>query len=62
MSLFPWVRFRKTKKAIKLHTLLDLHRKIKVGVFRFHELTIIRVQRFGFLKAVSGGDAASLVS
>ena len=24
MSLFPWARFRATKAAIKLHTLLDL--------------------------------------
>ncbi len=24
LSLFPWARFRKTKAAIKLHTLLDL--------------------------------------
>ena len=26
LSLFPWSQFRKTKGAIKLHTLLDLHR------------------------------------
>ena len=25
LSLFPWAHFRKTKGAIKLHTLLDLH-------------------------------------
>ena len=27
-SLFPWTHFRKTKGAIKLHALLDLHGKI----------------------------------
>ncbi len=24
LSLFPWARFRSTKSAVKLHTLLDL--------------------------------------
>jgi hypothetical protein len=28
LSLFPWARFRKTKGAIKLHTLLDLRGSI----------------------------------
>jgi hypothetical protein len=28
LSLFPWARFRKTKSAIKLHTLLDLRGSI----------------------------------
>ena len=28
LSLFPWARFRKTKGAIKLHTLLDLRGNI----------------------------------
>src|SRR5437879_9397793 len=28
LSLFPWARFRKTKGAIKMHTLLDLHGNI----------------------------------
>ena len=28
LSLFPWAQFRKTKGAIKLHTLLDLHGNI----------------------------------
>ena len=28
LSLFPWAQFRKTKGAIKLHTLLDLHSNI----------------------------------
>ena len=28
LSLFPWAKFRKTKGAVKLHTLLDLHGNI----------------------------------
>ena len=28
LSLFPWVRFRKYKAAVKMHTLLDLHGNI----------------------------------
>ena len=28
LSLFPWARFRRTKGAVKLHTLLDLHGNI----------------------------------
>ena len=28
LSLFPWAQFRKTKGAIKLHTLLDIHGNI----------------------------------
>jgi len=28
MSVFPWARFRSTKAAVKLHTLLDLHGNI----------------------------------
>ena len=28
MNLFPWARFRRTKAAIKLHTLLDLRGSI----------------------------------
>jgi hypothetical protein len=28
LSLFPWARFRRTKAAVKMHTLLDLHGNI----------------------------------
>jgi hypothetical protein len=28
LSLFPWAKFRKTKAAVKMHTLLDLHGNI----------------------------------
>jgi len=32
LSLFPWAKFRKTKAAIKLHTLLDLRGSIPVFI------------------------------
>jgi len=32
MSLFPWARFRKSKSAIKLHTLIDLQGSIPVFI------------------------------
>jgi hypothetical protein len=28
LSLFPWARFRRSKAAVKMHTLLDLHGNI----------------------------------
>lgn len=33
LNLFPWARFRKTKGAIKLHTLLDLHCHVPVFIY-----------------------------
>ena len=33
LALFPWARFRQTKGAIKLHTLLDLHGNIPEVVY-----------------------------
>lgn len=32
LSLFPWAQFKKTKGAIRLHTLLDLHGNIPVFI------------------------------
>ena len=32
LSLFPWARFRRTKAAVKMHTLLDLHGNIPAFV------------------------------
>lgn len=32
LSLFPWAKFRKSKGAIKLHTLLDIHGSIPVFI------------------------------
>jgi Transposase DDE domain/Domain of unknown function (DUF4372) len=33
LSLFPWARFRQSKGAVKVHTLLDLHGNIPTCVF-----------------------------
>jgi IS4 transposase len=32
LSLFPWAKFRRTKGAVKIHTLLDLHGSIPVFI------------------------------
>jgi hypothetical protein len=32
LSRFPWAKFRKQKAAVKMHTLLDLHRNIPVFI------------------------------
>jgi len=45
LSLFPWARFRKTKAAIKLHTLLDLRGNIpsfiSITEGKVHEVKIL---------------------
>jgi hypothetical protein len=45
LSVFPWARFRKTKGAIKLHTLLDLRGSIPTFVAitdgKVHEVNIL---------------------
>lgn len=45
LSLFPWAEFRKTKSAIKLHTLLDLRGNIPTFIHisegRVHEVNIL---------------------
>ena len=45
LSLFPWARFRKTKGAIKLHTLLDLRGSIPTFVSitdgKVHDVNIL---------------------
>ena len=45
LSLFPWARFRKTKGAIKLHTLLDLRGNIPTFIWitegRVHDVNIL---------------------
>ena len=47
LSLFPWATFRKTKGAIKLHTLLDLRGSIPVFIEitdgRFHDVNILDI-------------------
>jgi hypothetical protein len=45
LALFPWARFRKTKAAVKLHTLLDLRGNIPTTVIitpgNIHDVTIL---------------------
>ena len=45
LSLFPWAKFRKTKGAVKLHTLLDLHGNIPtfIGITdgKVHDVNIL---------------------
>jgi len=45
LSLFPWADFRKTKAAIKVHTLLDLQSSIptflRITVGRVHDLLML---------------------
>jgi DDE family transposase/uncharacterized protein DUF4372 len=45
LSLFPWAPFRRTKAAIKLHTLLDLRGNIPsflhISDGRFHEINVL---------------------
>jgi hypothetical protein len=47
LSLFPWARFRKTKAAVKLHTLLDLRGNIPVFIEitdgKFHDVNILDI-------------------
>ncbi|MBI4726640.1 IS4 family transposase [candidate division TA06 bacterium] len=44
-SLFPWAHFKKTKSAVKLHTLLDLHGNIPVFISitkgNVHDVTVL---------------------
>jgi hypothetical protein len=45
LSLFPWARFRKTKGAIKLHTLLDLRGDIPTFIWitdgKIHDVNVL---------------------
>jgi len=45
LSVFPWAKFRKTKGAVKLHTLLDLHGNIPTMVVitdgKVHDVNIL---------------------
>lgn len=45
LSLFPWARFRKTKAAVKLHTLLDLRGNIPAFIHisdgKLHEVNVL---------------------
>jgi len=45
LSLFPWARFRSTKAAVKLHTLLDLRGNIPCFVHvspgKMHDVNVL---------------------
>jgi transposase len=45
LALFPWAKFRKTKAAVKLHTLLDLRGSIPAWIFitdgKVHDVNIL---------------------
>ncbi len=45
LALFPWARFRKTKAAVKLHTLLDLRGNIPTFIHisdgKLHEVNVL---------------------
>ena len=45
LSLFPWARFRKTKGAVKLHTLLDLEGGIPAFIHisdgKLHDVNVL---------------------
>ncbi len=45
LSLFPWARFRRTKGAVKLHTLLDLHGNIPAFIHisdgKLHDVNVL---------------------
>jgi hypothetical protein len=45
LSLFPWARFRKTKAAVKLHTLLDLRGSIPTFIWitdgKVHDINVL---------------------
>ncbi len=45
LSLFPWAKFRRTKGAVKMHTLLDLHGPIpsfiEVTTGKIHDVNIL---------------------
>jgi len=45
LSVFPWARFRKTKAAVKLHTLLDLRGDIPTFIWitdgKVHDVNVL---------------------
>ena len=50
LTLFPWAKFRRTKSAIKLHTMIDLHGSIPVFISitegNVHDVNILDVIDF----------------
>lgn len=47
LSIFPWARFRETKGAVRLHTLLDLRGNIPSFIYisdgKFHEVNVLDI-------------------
>jgi hypothetical protein len=47
LSLFPWAHFRKTKSAVKLHTLLDLRGSIPEFIYistgKMHDVKVLDI-------------------
>jgi hypothetical protein len=47
LSLFPWAHFRKTKGAVKLHTLLNLRRSIPelvhISTGKLHDVNVLDI-------------------
>jgi hypothetical protein len=45
LSLFPWARFRRSKAAVKMHTLLDLHGNIPAFIHvtdgKVHDVNVL---------------------
>lgn len=56
LSIFPWAKFRKTKGAIKLHTLFDIRNQIpevvEITVGKMHDINI--AHHLDFKKFASG--------
>lgn len=57
LSVFPWARFRQTKAAVKMHTLLDLHGNIPT----FIQITPGRVHDVNILDQISPEPGAFYV-
>jgi IS4 transposase len=61
LSVFPWARFRKTKSAVKLHTLLDLRGNIPTFVDitegKVHDVNVLDVliPEFGAIYVMDRG-------
>jgi hypothetical protein len=57
LSLFPWAKYRKTKGALKLHTLLDhsgcLPTFVTVTDGKCHDINVVRDTQYGFPRLLS---------
>lgn len=57
LSLFPWAKYRKTKGALKLHTLLDhsgcLPTFVTITDGKCHDINVVRDPQYGFPRLLS---------